>query len=616
MNKTLLLSLAAIGAAAGICTAAEPVMELLPNFVTTNISNNGRYVGSSYNGMVTIKDIQTGATQEFGDGFSMYDFGNGKSIADNGIAIGSIDEQAVIYRNGEPVYFIPNVEMKDEDGNPVLDDENNPIEEPAFPMSYANAINPSGTRIVGDVTNLNNTLGWEGTQLVPVYWDVNADGTVDETKYLPYPELDFSGRRPIYVTAIAISDDGKTVAGQINDYSGRISYPILYTQLADGEWEYSLPAAELLNPNHLVLPEYPEEPGYAPEATDYMTDEERAAYDEAYDAWIASGYDQDLYPNPANYMTAEEIDAYNTDTDEYNAKAEVFNEALMKYSEIFDQMLADSPLFNFNNLVLSGDASMIATSAIINGESFYDPSFNYPITFDLTTNTYKKYSETYDTMPISIFNGGDMMCVTPPSWTRVDPLESYVVRNGSEEFTPVLAYFEGACPAYAELLKKNLTHLAEVPVEVEVTEKDDEGNEYTYTDYEFVEKDITFIGVMQCNPSMTTFAGYAEAYLWIDYEPADEEDMQPDYMGYVMSGAEVNAVKGIQMADVNIGVRAMRGGILMVDGAESVAIYDLSGRKMVAVANTGNVIRTGLTSGAYIVKATAGNAHKTFKVVF
>ncbi len=92
---------------------------------------------------------------------------------------------------------------------------------------------------------------------VPVLWIRGEDGNFGKPVELPYPTTDITGRVPQYVTAIALSDDGSTVLGQVRDYSGRIHYPIVYTN-NNGEWTYSLPAMSLVNPDNIELPKIPE----------------------------------------------------------------------------------------------------------------------------------------------------------------------------------------------------------------------------------------------------------------------------------------------------------------------------------------------------------------------
>ena len=114
--------------------------------------------------------------------------------------------------------------------------------------NLAHGITPDGKVICGVVGNDDVSLDATNIMSLPAVWYLQDDGTYGEPVVLPHPEKDFTGRVPQYVSAISISDDGKTVVGQVRDYRGSMEEPIVYTCNDKGEWSYTLICPELINP--------------------------------------------------------------------------------------------------------------------------------------------------------------------------------------------------------------------------------------------------------------------------------------------------------------------------------------------------------------------------------
>ena len=395
MKKFLhLLMIAALVVPEGI-NAQKP--KVYPDNAFRWLSPNGIYAVSSLYETLTIHNLVTGEENEY---VEEYFGGNGNAVSNNGIVVGSsaLTESAAYWKNGQ-WYDIESAAGRT--------------------LSYANGISIDGSRIVGTVSPDSYAGDFEGLMLVPCYWDVQEDGTVGELHLLPFPNKDLTGRTPQYVTAISVSNDGKTIAGQIQDFSGFIVQPIIYQQNEDGEWNYTLIQNDLYHPEGIVLPEDPgdfegTEPSYEdymteeelaayleavdnyynsqpiyPEFTDFMSEEERAAYlaavEEFYETWEGD------FPNYEDYMTAEELAAYLEAVDNYYNSQPIYpeytdfmteeekaaylaayeaymtaynewDEKFMTYQLAFQELAENVPILVFNNVLLSADGKSYVTS--------------------------------------------------------------------------------------------------------------------------------------------------------------------------------------------------------------------------------------------------------------
>lgn len=575
MKKTLLLAVA-LFATIGELAQGKTYAELIPDFTGYFMSPSGNYVAGHYNGIVSIYEVATGVRADIGNGMSDYSLGNGNCIIDNGIAVGSIDDAAVMFVKGEAV---------------LLSDDS------PYPLSYANGITPDGAMIVGCVSNMDNGNGYDGTMLVPCYWEVAADGSVGEPQLLPWPSKDFTGRAPTYVSAIVVSNDGQLIIGQVYDYSGACSYPIAFSKNDKGEWEYKLIAEELLNPEHLEFPEFPDDAPEPPIAQDYMTEDEKAAYQAAYDAWVESFY-QDPYPEFEDYMSPEGIAAYNKAVEEYNKLAEDFNARLDAYFEVFEQVMAATPNFIWNSVKISSDAKIIGIGAEKRGETFWDPSENTPYTISLTDGTVTTWPGT-NVLPAVVLDNGNLLASSVPSFGMMEPLTSCILRPGVKTAQPVLDFLKANRPVFAEWMEQNLRH------------------NYEALDPETYESVLVegyqFVGMMICNQDMNTWAGLVESYLWLDAEDGAE------YSTYVLSepgssveqiGSDIEGVEGVT-------VEVAGKGILTVGGcADTLEVFDIAGRCVFNATGVSGNVATGLETGTYIVRAGSNGNAAGYKVVF
>lgn len=627
MKKLLLLASAAMLTAGTMAAAGLESPKELPNRAINKISQNGEYAASYLYGTAVIMNLLTGDEYVYTDEISSYDFGNGNFISNTGVLVGQQNgAYAAIWQDGE--------------WSELNDDT-------ATRMSLAAGITLDGTRIVGCIAPESYTGDYEGLMMVPCYWDVNSDGTFGQTNYLPYPQGDFIGRTPQYITAVYVSADGKTIAGQITDFGGGVRQPIVYTCDASGKWSYSLPQDNLYHIDGFVIPE---DPGEAPEISpenfmteeelakynaavdeyfdiawntpypelyQFMTDEEWAAYsaalEEYYETWENYPEEQDYmtaeewqdyqnaiqeyydlvnsaeYPNYQDYMTEEEWAQYQDAQKIMDEWDEKWNEFSMAYQELCTLV----PSFTFNNVYLSADGTkMVSTLEKDDSGEFWDPfapKEYHPWVFDLTNESFTQYRHS-DAMLIvsSMADDGTLYAQKPATFD--DPeTQAYILPVGSDEFMPIYDYFTVANPSVASWIKDNLTRTY---IKLEVDEET----------WDYVEKEVTTIitGMPFVNGDKSILALSVENTWDYDDVPAFTYLIPTDYagIGNVVADAE------------NCKVMARRGGVINLVGEfASVAVYDIAGRAVFSTKAPASIIETGLGSGAYVIKATTARGN-------
>ncbi|MDE5807665.1 MAG: hypothetical protein K2H76_06060 [Muribaculaceae bacterium] len=383
--------------------------------------------------------------------------GNGNCVtADGGIIVGSgEDDTPMIYKNGEEM-DLSHLKNK-------------------YPFIYFHGITRDGSRAVGLVANpvqYNNE-----TMSVPMYVDFNSDGTLGEVHYLPYPKKDWTQRDIQYASAVYISDDGKTIAGQICDYRGYSYYPIVYTQGEDGTWSYSLPTESLINPNNVEIPAWPgdfNEPIVNPE--DYMTSAQKEAYEAAMEAWEINGFKEEEYPDVAEYMTDKRLKEYLAAVEAYEAVFAEWQVRNTAYYEALERAEMESLFFLHNGFTLSADGKKMGLCAIdaIDSEdpdawpSFIEIYPTYLLSLeDKELTPVKGVSEDVYPIPRQILSDGTVISASPES---VLPPMTYVILPGSDEYVSLADHLATLNPSGAAWIKEHLVQEVSVGYDEETME--------------------------------------------------------------------------------------------------------------------------------------------------
>lgn len=424
-------------------------------------------------------------------------------------------------------------------------------------MGSPNGVTADGSRICGNMAG-NGQFGQENvTYTLPCYWDV--EGSTFTRTALEHPDKDYAGLAPQYVTALAISDDGKTIIGQLVSNNGFLCEYIVYKQADDGKWSYVKPFADQVNPHHLVLPEYPGEGPTIPTAEAYLTAEEKAAFDKAMQAY-ENGQGEE--PDAEDYLTDPAARAaYLAAIAEYNEWGKKYNE----YDTVDRQILLQSISFVFNQGSISPDGHYFATSA---KKSYMEADGNYydvyePILYDL-----EKMEQV--TIPIEapdqpgyalsllvtgVSNNGDLV-----GYERMSDIDfGYILKAGDTKWTPLEEYVVELQPSMADWVNKNWCHTIQVLV-------DEEEDIYEY-------QDLVITGLPFMSRDFTQLSTVAYSF-WDD----GDEALYNRYLSYVIDLNAEASIREVSAAKSDSGNDVW---------------YNLQGRKVVKPTSAGIYLRNG-----------------------
>lgn len=563
MKKVLLLSAVAAMSAAAV-NAIEP--QILDDVMITKLSPDGK-LGASDNGSGTVKILDFVNDKEYEylpteDLTTAYSVAYGNAISENGVIIGSLYlDDASYWVDGKWTTLTASCTEG---------------------TRTAYSITRDGRRIVGLVATPNSN-GFDGLLGVPGYWDRNEDGTYSDFKPLPYPNTDFTGRTPQYITANAISDDGKLIAGQVRDYSGMWHTPILFKENEKGEWSYSLYHPELLNPTGVKFPD-PEEilPDVEmPDANNYLTESQKAAYDEAmanYD-WNSG----DPWPQPVDFLEGESLKEYEEALAPYAAWYAQWEEIQSKVAEC---EAAGGAQFVFNNVYLSGDGKTLAMTnqrTLMDDPLAWMPTIIYdPYIFNLEKDEIKNYKDDNNNLYVSFVSGNGAVL----AWKAGDINKAFVLSTEKDAFIPFEDYVKSISLETAAWMTENMTQSCMVGF-------DDITGDFIY-------EDALVTGIPTATADFTTFATYTETWA---FEYIEGMPNSYSYMFTIDNPAGV----ALPVEGGNLAIAIVDGAIMLNGDAASVAVYDLNGRLVMNVANPGTKVETTLASGFYIVKAVVAN---------
>ncbi len=431
--KKLLLSMAVLALAGSSAVAQEEPGAIFGDYVITRLSPNGKWaVNENPFGAYSIINLQTLEESDLfystndPDYKEPYKAGLGNSISNTGVAVASDNPYT-----GNPIYF----------ENGVWIELSAPETTDSWTGHFAQGITPDASRICGHVNNL------------PVIWNRNDDGTYSEPVYLPCPEKDFFGLTPQYHNLNYISADGKTIAGQYTDNVGGMHIPVLYTEDENGKWSYTiLGYPTLYGLDGIELPqgvEYPEEPYYE----DYMTAEELAAYEAALEEYYNDETYSTPYPIWKDYASERGVAAFEA---AYAIYEEVYTE-FEEYMQIYYAFTETAPYFEMNAFCLSPNGRYYATNRVeyvMDSMSWYPTAVYIPALFDTTTGEYTEIKCSESLYLCQVFDDGTLYGVAP-----LGGVEScaYIYTPELGNFVRFEKYYETEDPALATWITENLT---------------------------------------------------------------------------------------------------------------------------------------------------------------
>lgn len=425
MKKLLLFAVCGLS---GIASANAIEPQIYPDLVINWISSGGIWAGSTYYGEMALINLQTGEIVTLGDGSddNYASPGMGNYISDNGIFVGGADydgEQANYYKDGQWGVL--------------------PTGKEDVYSNFAQGITADGSRICGQVGRTAFSMDANEAMSTPVVWYANSDGGYDAYIELPHPGVDIEGMAPQYVTAVAISDDGKKIVGQVRSNSGRYNLPILYQEQADGSWEY-----RYLWPFSLDGVELPDAPGEKPDAP-YAPDFMDPDIAEQYEALAEEGE----YLDPKNCMTEEQYAAWLDAWDEYFILDNAWWDAYAVYVTAMEEYI-DVPSFTFNNIMISANGRYVV-STDIDYDEFYAYCNVYICDTENGDSWVAKAAPDLALLATYVGNNGEILASTP----SYDTFRMAYICNGiNGSFVPLQDYIQPRNSVLYSWMDQNMRH--------------------------------------------------------------------------------------------------------------------------------------------------------------
>lgn len=578
MNKASLLIAAALSAAA-IYAQDGPKGIILTNPVEipgpfiSKISPDGRYALSEDSETLIVYDLLNGGVWFYaGDGESTeYTAGLGQPFSATGILVGctTVSNSASYWENGEWKPLPKNPEWKG---------------------ALARGINRDASVICGTANpDVSGPSTEDVVSSVPCIWRRQADGTYGMPELLPYPALDFTGRVPQYVTVLTVSDDGKSILGQVVDYSGFAVAPVLYTCNENGEWSYDYFGADLVNPEHLEFPEWVDENIQPPVAPDYMDAQQRAEYEQAIADWNNGGMAEGEEPLEEDYMTPEKFSEYSRAVQDYDEKITEQATKQMAFFEVFNRVLESGMQFVFNNQYANADGTIFAASrkeSRLDTESGEDISYLSPYRFTIASDgkiSYKKLGEGYQVTDIA--DDGTVLMIHEDG--MVPPTAFIAPADG--EIMAIESYISSRNENLGNWIVSNMTHT--------LTSLTGQTDTFIITGYPHASADLK---IFSC----------ATENFW------NFSDYSPYYYSYLF-GIDMK-VSGIDAASDSetVSVKALHGGCLEISGIADIEIYSADGVLLYTARNATGIVEIGLSGLAVIRTIDAEGNTGTIKTIF
>ena len=564
MKKTLLLSALSLACLSQVDAIAQKINVVDGVTIWTN-SPNGRWACSSTEGTAYFWDTQTTVPMMYNDQPYAVD-----GINNDGWAAGSIGEPGA----EKPILLSPDCEVK------ML-----PIPE-GSEMVYGSARNltEDGQMVCGflqpNVNAFDNVIS-----AYPYIWEISGDNITATP--LPYPEKDFTGRAPQGNYPLFISADKNRIIGRQIDFSGSAGVPIIWDKDSEGNWTYRTFGEDIVFKDGEEFPEWPDVEPKEPEAGNYMTEEELNAYQADYDEWVASGYVGEM-PAYENYINdAEKKAQYLADKAAYEEAKYEYDVKVTVFLDIFFSRLSGT-VFDLYSLSASDNGRYMGFTVKTSNEETMERFYN-PAILDLNTNEYKVLDGGGNAcIGNRITDNGDVVYRIPYSGTQYDPVDARIIMNGSSTSMTI--------PEYLSLRTNG---------KVNDQTFIDAGLSYTYTDYttgepvEVTDKILT--GTANVSANGLAFIGFGS-----DPNTFALKSWAIDATEF----ASVNSVKTDNERIIRTNLIS-DGKVEFLSEVESATLYGLDGSMRMSVNNPGSEMSMPNEKGVYILRSvtTDGTQH-------
>lgn len=565
MKKFLLLAATAVslGANAQSFTAYE-------GHFFSSMSPDGKYLAEESDGMVGIYNTTTDNYLTYGDEMNSYTLGLGNNMNMLGMVVGAMSGTQPAFWSADQQQWV---------ALPVGEDD-------VLYGSIANGISADGKYICGSIAK-GDYMASEGTlNLVPVVWTKKDDGSYGMYEILPHPTIDFLGKVPQYATALTISDDGKTVAGQLVDYSGFYTFMLIYTKGEDGKWNCTLPHPELIYDEEAIknLPESPGNPPVYPDALAFMSEEAAAAYNAAIEKYYEDfeAYNAGLtdvpptFPEATAFMSEEELAAYQAELNRYYEETGLYWEAVAAYDAALKQAVTGKN-YSWNSINMSANGKYVATEFTTKSETGWGYGSVVPVRMEIGSDDVKIVELKGDDMlTTSVTDGGLVVAATPSfEYTRA----SVVFTDAEANPQPLSDYVYARNEELAQKLDENFRF------NVVVYEYDPETLEET----SYVVEDSLVTGTVRCNADASVFTGFLFDMWSGSYMPTS----------YVLDFGEADGIAKAMLSGKEPEVNFEKGRLHVKGELKHVRLYDTAGR---IVAEGASELNTRILPGCYIIR--------------
>lgn len=550
------------------------------NVTMYSISENGKYACSANEGVVVLWNTEKdNNTTTFDDQYYYCD-----GVSNDGMMAGSVGptgyEQPIIFTTGKTIYL------------PMPEDRE-------WAYGSARGISSDGKFVCGLLSDASVDIMDNTTAIIPVVWEIDGDNIT--CTILPYAEKDFTGRCPQGYHPLLVSESKNRILGRQIDYSGLGGAIIVWDRTAPGEpWTYTILGEDLQYKDGPDFPEYPDEPKII-DYSDYMTEEEIAAYETAYNNWCNNGYVGNA-PKREEYITDETRKAqYLEAVEEYNKAAEEYNNKVNEFYNIYYERKSDYSLDLYS---FSGSFNGRYVGCPVTKMEFDDYGWPtdvpYPCYYDIDDNCKLTIldDEKYANFGLSgrISDNGDLAVSKPARATMFDARNSYVITAGDNKIVNVYEYLGKTNEG-----KVNRQTFADGGLEFSWTG-------YDMETYEQVEvKDSILVGTLLLSADGKNAAGFTT-----------------DPSTFTITSWALNSftTTGINTAKVSKAEAVLRSNIIedgvieFVADVENAALFDLSGVALYSGKPQGSSMAAPAQEGIYILKAKLKNgAVRTDKIV-
>lgn len=353
-----------LSAFAACCMCAAPAQENPMPYqshaaVFTNVSTNGKWAVGSTQGIGYFLNAQTKNLTLFDDPSELFDI---YGVSNTGVAVGAHTYTGVAGGIRTPCYFT-------EDGNIV----DLPFKDSGVGMGSSE----DGSIIVGNTNQ-------QGKVNQPVVWYRNASGGYDEYQELSYEVMGFDNRPNQSTWVMGVSNDGLKIYGRLKDASGTICWPVIWerSSASSRDWTYKRLCKDYCFNKDEVCPEWPQYKPEKPVVTEYLNEEEIAAFNKAIElyndsvekaSWTIPAEERGPYPtyNPEDHVTdffdvstsdgVERHNRYVNDYNQFREDAMAYNDSITLYNERLSKYVIEENKLILLDIAFSNNGKYVST---------------------------------------------------------------------------------------------------------------------------------------------------------------------------------------------------------------------------------------------------------------